>query len=178
MMEQTKLSLEFCGNTFVPLSSSCYGCYYFNYECEGSVYRKDCLSGQVEDMRDSLIANHILQDERVQNNRFLLARIAGFPLEEEHIATLQQKIDNSNKPEFIGALQEAIRHFRIAQETDEYVVDKIWDDYKNKVVEVASTQEEQVPQEATPMKQEKLIVYSDPFSSGTPIDISEDDLPF
>lgn len=178
IMEQTKLELLFYGNTFIPLSSSCYGCHNFNYECQGSVYRGECPTGQVEDITDSLVAYNILDDERVQNNRFLLARIIGFEIEEDHIAMLQQKIDNSNKPTFIEALQEAIRHFRIAQETDEYVIDKIWDDYKNKAVELPSLQQEQVPHEATPTKQEKPIVYSDPFANGTPMNFDDDDLPF
>ena len=177
-MEHLKLSLEFYGNTFIPLSSSCYGCHHFNYECQGSVYRGECPTGQVEDMRDSLIANHILQDERVQNNRFLLARIVGFELEEEHIAILQQKIDNSNKPQFIEALQESIRQFHLAQETDESIIDKIWDDYKNKAVEVVSAQEEPIIPASSPIKQEKPIVYSDPFAGGSPMNFDDEDLPF
>ena len=99
-----ELEILFYGNTYIPTSEHCWGCEHFNYLCEGSVYRGECPTGQVEEINDSEIALQILEDEQVNHNRFALARVMGLDLEEkehtEHIEELKTKVANNlNNPD-------------------------------------------------------------------------------
>lgn len=63
------------GRRYIPTSSECNGCHNFNYLCEGSVYRGECPTGQVENIAPSIVA--MLLDHHI-NNRFILARVFGY----------------------------------------------------------------------------------------------------
>lgn len=125
-----ELDLLFYGNTRIPLSADCSGCHHFNYICEGSVYRGECPAGLVEDIKDSLIAFDILEEEILQGNHYKLMRINGFNLEEEdfveHIQKIKDKVEmnknNPHKKEYVRALTKSLEDYYAAKDLEEDIL--------------------------------------------------------
>lgn len=109
-------TIIFYSDNYTPLSADCYGCYHFGYVCEGSVYRTECPTGQVEDIRPSIVASLLL---RATNNRFILARSFGYD-----IATLvDDDINEKLRQEYEEALKtpdEVIENYKKMYSLDIY----------------------------------------------------------
>ena len=198
MTNQNKkeIGLLFYGNTHIPLSIDCSGCHFFRFECSGSVNNMDCPIGQVKDMTPSMTAAKILSNPKVDDNHYLLARIAGFDLNEdrykEHIDDLKEKVENaknvSGREKYVKALKKSLLHYSIAFEAEESFVQALRDEYQTEDLLMVDENRppyiyeepdfDNEPDTANKVNNSTYIrVEHDPFEDATVV-ISDEDLPF
>lgn len=118
-------NIIFYGKNFTPLSKDCYGCYHFGTICEGSVYRTECPTRQVEDIRPSIVASLLL---RATDNRFTLARSFGYDMTN---LVEKEELEGNEKllQEFEEALktpEEMIENYKKLYSLDQYAEQEIY----------------------------------------------------
>ena len=166
--KEKEMGLMFYGNTHIPLSIECSGCFHFNYVCPGSTFRGECPTGDVTDMKPSHVASEILNDDEVKGNYFLLARISDFDLNDEwyldHMKDLEEKIQSrGGVGDYAEALKKAIKNYEYARSVDESVITKLQQTYNTKETLYIELKNEEI----------EMNTESKPL-----IDLDDDDLEF